>query len=164
MPTYNVSRLQQFFLEAALATYASGKKAEPHSALSGVKWYRRMRDEFIYEDVFRANGEHSGGETVIYVHGKAAWLMQYHGWCKNDDHIVLGVLKKALHAAYERGDFLGGRGVLARDEVLANKVLCYRNEPWGSFQHFGGHERIFKNLGQDVFWHRYQGLLLGEAE
>lgn len=168
---FNVQKLQEFFFEAALATYASGKKADPFLWLAGAKHFRYQREEFCYIDTYVVNGEHSGGQTIIWVNGVTAWLMQYHGWCQNDNKEVLYFLKNALFTAYKRSEFHGGRGI---PRLVSNSAsnLVYENWPDmmvytnHDFTHFAGREYIWRKpmREKDIFWHRYQGLLLGEAE
>lgn len=160
-------RLEQFYLEAAAATYAGGTvKKETITDLPRSKVYRYESGDLLYVDTFFTNGENSGGQTVIYVDGVPAWLMQYHGWCKDDDKNVLTFLKKALSAAYERGEFHGGRG-LPRFESHLEDGFFYENFPQmppyqQDFICFQGRERIWRKPVRevDVFWHRYQGILL----
>lgn len=163
-----VSRLQKFYLEAAAATYAGGVvEKETIPDLPRSKVYRYESGDLLYVDTFFTNGEFSGGQTIIYVDGVPAWLMQYHGWCKDDDKETLSFLKQALSAAYERGEFHGGRG-LPRFESHLEGGLVYENWPQmppynpQDFTDFQGRERIWRKPDQtkDVFWHRYQGLLL----
>lgn len=168
MATYNIVRLQQFFFEAALATYASGKKAMK----IGHAWEFRHVSEFgrlVYVDQYVVNGEYSGGQTVILVDDAPAWLMQYHGWCKNDDREVLAFLKGALLHTYKEGKFLGGRGLQDFfEDPYGSAGLVYENWPQPpSYNHgfasFQGRERIWRKpeMTKDLFWHQYQGFLLG---
>ncbi|OHA02040.1 MAG: hypothetical protein A3C12_02165 [Candidatus Sungbacteria bacterium RIFCSPHIGHO2_02_FULL_49_20] len=172
---YNVPRLQQFFFEGSLRGYAGGGEK---IIVSGVKKTRRFvhqRGELYYRDEYVVNGEYSGGSTIIYVDSFPVWLMQYYGWCKNDDSAVLAFLKEILADTYRSGEFAGGRGrygLWSSDDG----TLGYENTPGLSpslseFTDFMGHERIYRNPGPGkhlhegvVFWHRYQGILLGEPE
>ncbi len=171
---FNVQKLQEFFFEAALATYASGKKAEPFSELSGTKHFCHQRGELCYKDIYVTNGEYSGGQTIILVNDSPAWLMQYYGWCKNDDSEVLAFLKQALVTAYARDEFHGGRGPKIYMASVRDRTFIYGNKlEGGDFTRFLGGEGIYDKQLYDqgkrdrdsaLFWHRYQGLLLGEAE
>ncbi|OHA00224.1 MAG: hypothetical protein A3C11_01925 [Candidatus Sungbacteria bacterium RIFCSPHIGHO2_02_FULL_49_12] len=193
MPKYNVAQLQQFFLEAAAKTYAGGAQKTTISELAGSKVYWHQVGELCYVDAYFTNGEYSGGQTLIYVRGVPAWIMQYHGWAKDDDPEVLKFLKRALSAAYECGEFHGGRGPLKLNDPeigLTYMNMCavepyqapgmvlgplYQSIPFHNLSHkkraftcFGGRESIIRRTESvfvgTVFWHRYQGLLLGEAE
>ncbi len=169
MTKYDVKRLSDFFLEAAVETYASGKKAESFPELAGAKMFRYAKDELYYRDVYVVNGEWSGGQTLIYVNGAPAWIMQYHGWCKGDDKTVLAHLKRSIYTAYTAKRFNGGRGP-ARFEENYENGLVYENFPqmpsyrW-DFDNFQGRERIWQKPDNltDLFWHRYQGLFLGDV-
>lgn len=179
MAKYNIARLQEFFLEMATDTYASGAKAARIPERPWEREFRRERGELTYIDRYVVNGEYSGGSTVILVEGVPAWLMQYHGWCKDDDPVVLNVLKAALLENYRRGVFFGGRGPKRWDQQVGDRAFSYGNNPEGGFTDFRGGEGIFDKEAYDrlrpsdtddvvrkagVFWHRYQGLLLGEPE
>jgi hypothetical protein len=159
--------IKQFFLEASAKTYASGEiKKTTIGDLPGSKVYRYEGDNLLYIDTYFTNGERSGGEIVIY-HKDAdkwqpAWLMQYHGWCKNDDSEVLAYLKQALENAYLKGIFHGGRGVNFPENVLESHPIWYRNNPYGSFESGYGEECIYRGSDK-VFWHKYQHYMLASA-
>jgi hypothetical protein len=111
---------------------------------------------------------------VIYFQGKPIWLMQYQGWCKDDDPEVIALLKAALTHAYEQRKFFGGRGqgeFYPYDaQRRALQYLNRRDEEHpieeGSFDRFEGEEciRDIPHHGgggaTQVFYHRYQGMLL----
>ena len=170
---YNVARLQQFFFEGSLRGYAGGGEK---IIVSGVKKTRRFvhqRGELYYRDEYVVNGEYSGGSTIIYVDSFPVWLMQYHGWCKDDDPEVLAFLKKVLVDTYRSGEFAGGRGKYGAWRSNEGSLI-YENHPTllptvNEFNDFIGHERIKTQTwkpdqSHEVFWHRYQGMLLGEPE
>ncbi len=167
-----VKPLEEFFFEAARNTYAGGTKKETDPHLPKSKVYRFERGEYFYADTYFTNSEWSGGQTVIYMNGTPVWLMQYHGWCKDDDPKVLAFLKRVLLEAYQNGEFCGGRGpfrLVDENPNQEDKGLVYMNwlqmPPYDQgFAYFIGRERIFQHSNHtvDLFWHRYQGLLLGE--
>lgn len=153
--------LQAFFFEAALATYAGGASKTTIEGLPGSKVYRYERGEYLYIDTYFTNGEQSGGQTIIYINNVPAWLMQYHGWCKNDDKVVLDFLKHVLAKAYESRVFYGGRG--SPYERLLKNDLIYGNVWSGSFNHFHGEEAIYKlteERRERLFWHKFSGVTL----
>jgi len=164
----SATELKDFFFDAALATYASGGESrETIRDLPGSRVYRYERDDLRYIDTYFVNGQSSGGQTLIYLGGVPVWIMQYHGWCQNDDSEVLRFLKVALSAAYERGEFHGGRGI-PHMEANSASWLVYENWPQmplyrpQDFTDFQGRERIWRkpDRTKDIFWHRYQGYLL----
>lgn len=130
--------------------------------------YRYQRHEYLYIDTYFTNEEQSGGQTIIYIdHGMTpAWLMQYHGWCKNDEKLVLTFLKEVLAETYRSRKFVGGRGKTFSES--SNHPLRYFNKWSGTFCDFSGQERIeieapkddVSSDWKDVFWHRYHGLML----
>lgn len=159
--------LGQFFLKAALATYAGGQAAEK----VGDKWrFRHVSEDgrMVYEDEYVVSDGFSGGTTTICLDGIPAWMTQYQGWCQNDDPEVLAFLKQALCHAYRQGAFLGGRG--PKDFVDPDRGdLHYANvveDPYSltNFSRFRGRERIWRdsNPTAEVFYHVYQGMLLGD--
>jgi hypothetical protein len=163
----DLKHLEAFFLEAASETYAGGTPKTTITDLPRSKVYRFERGQFLYVDTYFTNGSWSGGQTVIYVDLVPTWLMQYNGWCKDDDKDVLAFLKKALQAQYFTGEFFGGRGPheLWQYDDKRTGSLVYRNHPDiynRDFAYFQGRERIFRYPAHttDLFWHRYQGLLL----
>ena len=168
MAMYDVAQLREFYFVAAAATYAGGVvKKETIPDLPHSKVYRYKSDDLLYVDTFFTNGEYSGGQTIICVEGVPAWLMQYCGWCKDDNKEVLAFLKKALLDSYMRKEFNGGRGPAMLDDNQEGG-LVYQNwsvlPPYNqNFANFQGRERIWRKPvpTEDVFWHRYQGLLLG---
>jgi hypothetical protein len=172
MPSYDVAALKKFFFKAALATYVSGKKGERDSI---NRWEHGFRYEspykededpkYIYIDRYVVNGEYSGGSTVILVDGVPAWLMQYHGECNGDDPKILDFLRTTLKFAYEKGEFCGGRGPYrfkASDGEFEYENTSRVLEGWSDFSSFGGREKIWQRRKGNVFWHLYQGFLLGD--
>lgn len=165
-----VASLQKFFFEAARNTYAGDAKKETDPYLPKSKVYRFERGEYLYIDTYFTNGERSGGQTVIYQEGAPVWLMQYYGWCKNDDKDVLAFLKQALLFAYGKSEWHRGRGPHNFCGTgLRGTELAYSNVPIRppydqDFRFFHGRESIglAKAPLTELFWHQYQGLLLAE--
>ena len=163
-----VDPIKAFFLEAATKTYASGEVQKTTiGELPRSKVYRYHGNDMLYIDAFFTNGERSGGQTVIYrtyddeKEGhiqKPVWLMQYHGWCKDDDPEVLAFLKESLANAYSQSIFVGGRG--QDPYVLQAHPLRYFNDGSDHFEQGEGFEEI-KRGSEQVFWHRYQYYMLG---
>ncbi len=158
--------LQEFFFEAALMTYAGGAVKTTVPGLPKSKMYQYERGNLLYVDTYWTNGEYSGGKTLIYEDFQPVWMMDYDGWCKNDDPAVISYLKRALTAAYTAQRFCGGRG--------PGCLLTYEDNPEGfkyenrfdpahfGFRYFQGRERIVRLADQktELFWHRYKGLVL----
>ncbi len=166
--------LQEFFFEAARETYAGHGTKTSIEGLPKSKVYRYEKGNFLYIDTYFTNGEQSGGQTVIYIKPEGssvfvpAWIMQYHGWCENDDGEIIGLLKVVLTKAYLSRTFYGGRGKL-HDKSAVVPHLEYTNNWIGTFDHFSGEEKISKEdipeggtglETREVFWHRYQGMTL----
>lgn len=173
----HVRELQEFYLEAALQTYAGKGKKTTILDLPGAKVYTWEKGDLRYLDSYYTNHEHSGGQTIISENEKPVWLMQYHGWCQSDDPEVLEFLKRALTAAYSQQIFFGGRGPQEYREVdeldLSTKAnltesphpLIYQNArhpSHTSFADFRGREYIFRwpYHTDHIFWHEYTGMLM----
>jgi len=164
---YNVARLQEFFLEMAAETYASGEKAARTPGRSWERTFERSRGELTYIDRFIVNGEYSGGETRIIEADAPVWMMHYGGKCKNDDSELLAFLKDVLSGAYRRGKFYGGRGIDQVATQIRGSRHWYGNQYEGGFQKCAGYEYIATVENADikkVFWHKYHCLLLGDPE
>lgn len=170
--TLPIGELKDFFFEAAYATYAGGgamKGSIPD--LTGSKVYRYERDDLSYIDTYFVNGQSSGGQTLIYLNNKPVWIMQYHGWCRDDNTEVLTFLKQVLAETYGDKEFCGGRGKYSIDHWKSGDgPYVYENIPAlplpsEEFVNFMGHERIMTRPwkcddSHVLFWHRYQGYLM----
>lgn len=179
------NEIQGFFFDASLATYAGGAAKTTIPGLLGSKHYHFERGNLLYDDVYFTNGEYSGGSTVISLRTEPKpvnlWLMQYHGWCKDDDPEILAFLKEALRYAYEQQSFCGGRGEYRYPlgdsyKTSQGDILEYFNNgdqkdgpiyslgqsQWSKFSGEEFINRLSRKIGgiEKVFWHRYQGLSL----
>ena len=133
----SANETEEFFFEAALATYAGNAKKISVGrlidfGLEGWQGFEYRRRLFCYRDVWASAPKEDGmlerrswGNTFISYNGTVLWCMNYSGWSNPNDHNVLQVLKRGLRLAYTAKHFLGGRGV---------KTFCsadgyeYRNE------------------------------------
>jgi hypothetical protein len=169
--------LQAFYLEAAAATFAAG--LEPIELELGLKYFQYERDDLVYLDSYSTNGEYSAGQTTIYTDGSPIWVMQYQGWCKNNDLEVIAFLQRALLAAYTNGVFRLGRGPLVyREEdpyarpMRQSNPLIYANYPdrsitdTTSFEYFSGSEVICRYWQEHLtlFTHQFQGMILRDED
>lgn len=170
----DVKLLEQFFLKAALETYASGSPESTIAELPGSKVYRYEQGDLLYLDMYWTCGEFSGGKTLIWDRAVSdrdpVWMMDYDGWCKNDDKRVQAFLKRVLSAQYANGVFCGGRGPREfRENLKDPRGLVYQNHPnplCQRFDFFEGREEIWRwcVFTDILFWHRYRGLLLGSRQ
>lgn len=158
--------LENFFLEAAAATYAGGADKSTIADLPNSKAYRYQRDSLLYTDTYWTNGEYSGGKTVIYANEIPVWMMDYDGWCQNDDKKVLAFLKRALSSTYTTNRFICGRGPYTFFEYAQGQAegLVYTNNPDPTdcnFDFFTGWDMIFRTSERvKLYWHRYKGIAL----
>ena len=58
-------KLQDFFFEAASATYAGFAQKTTVADMPRSKVYRYERHEYLYIDTYFTNGEQGGGQTII---------------------------------------------------------------------------------------------------
>lgn len=157
--------LEEFFLNAAAATWTGGAPETAIAELPGAKVYRYAQGNLGYIDMYCTNGPYTAGITLISADNIPVWSMSYDGWCQNDDEAVTGFLKQALMAAYQTGDFVAGRGPREFYGAGEHDGLVYHNyyDPYHwNFAFFQGSERIFRYPAHtiDLFWHRYKGGLL----
>lgn len=154
----NRKEIEEFFLEAAAKTYAADAPKTTIAELPKSKVLRYERGEWLYVDCyFSANGK-SFGQTTIWFQGQPVWGMQYSGFWDKDDKRVIPFLKRALAAAYAKGEFYGGRGPHHfQDE---DGSLIYTNQPDDDdFGCFDGWEEISDSQNV-LFTHYYNGITL----
>jgi hypothetical protein len=100
-------------------------------------------------------GRCSAGFTNIWCLGDLVWHMGYQGWYRDP---AVPFLKSALKAAYEKGDFIGGRGPLKYGDGMFRYTNRVVDHDW---RHFRGREVVM--LGEQlVGFHEYHGLLLAD--
>jgi hypothetical protein len=160
---------QAFFLEAAAATYASGKPAVKTDLVPNFRVYTHRSERFVYVDTYHINGQHSFGQTMICAGDTPIWCMQYQGWSSNEPGVT-NFLKRALLKAYTDGLFRAGRGPGEYYEDGSDDALVYENFVSGvpvhlDFEWFQGQERICHrdNQSKTLFYHRVQGMLLRDT-
>jgi len=155
---------QSFFLEAAGKCYAGDLPKTTIAELPKSKVYRYEKRNLLYLDVYYTNGESSGGQTTIFWDSVPVWLMQYHGWCKDDDKRTLSFLKEALKSTYERGIWNFGRGPDAyTSQEFPHLRYVIDEHDSGGFETFSGMESVrdYTRRPSDlIFWHRFHGMLL----
>lgn len=101
-------------------------------------------NEFSVVDRYHSNPHASSGVTIISFQNKQIWTMTYTGHYRPED---IPPLKRILRGAYERGEFIGGRGPTRCP--LYGCLGTYTNEValGSSFAHFSGREEISDQLG-----------------
>ncbi|MBI2590875.1 MAG: hypothetical protein HYW33_03285, partial [Candidatus Blackburnbacteria bacterium] len=151
-------------------TYAGKGVKSTIAEFPGSKVYRIEEGNLLYVDAYHTNGKWSGGQTLIYQDDVNVWRMSYEGWCE-DDANILDFLKLVLEGTYQAGVFYGGRGFQQIWQNGENQPgLVYQNytDPYHwDFSFFSGREYINRcpNHIDQIFWHRYQGMLLvGQPE
>lgn len=159
-----------FFLKAAGECYAGKGQKTTITELPGSKVYTFDDDPFLYKDVYYTNGENSGGQTTLFHDGTPVWLMQYQGWCKDDDPQTIALLKAALTENYSKGVWRCGRGPSTFRDQEKWPGLFYTNVPLNSvhlgyppameFGNFACYEAIGPDFGPPVFYHYVRGMLL----
>jgi hypothetical protein len=128
----DVLKLQDFFFEASLATYAGDGENTTLADFPGSKAFRHERGPYLYVDMCFANGNLSCGQTLIWHEGTPLWTMQYRGYCI--DERAIPTLKKALSLAYRLKRFKGGRGESQGDYEVDGE---YRYQNWTLHNEFG---------------------------
>lgn len=171
MNTSEVKKLEEFFLSSAQRCYVTGEVKKRVSP-TGVKYFEVPEGDLVYTDSYSTKGEFSFGATVITVkkpHGiQPLWVLQYQGWCQEDDDRIHSFLKLALGWNYANGTFFAGRGPLDFSDERYRGLL-YENHPElpTSFARFRTREQI-RNMKEAntpvVFFHNCQGMLLEKID
>jgi hypothetical protein len=164
-------RLQAFYFEAALVTYAGNSPKSTIPDLPGSHVYSYPRGRFLYVDQYYTCDDRSSGITFIYVDDQPVWTMSYEGQGSPTANIFL---KIALTHAYQQGLFRGGRGPEEFWQTKPNQTkedagtLLYRNDlhaGHGRFDHFSGRDSIIRMPSrEEIYWHEYRGLIMAHEQ
>jgi len=146
--------LASFIGDAKAATFAgTGKRTKRRD----FRFYDFRRGEWDYHDGYTGNLLDTGMEVVRF-HRRPVWAMVYRGGVlpdhTGDSAAIFEFLKEALRQATPdmpvRGPARYERGVLE-----------YVSKTDGDLYEFAGREVITAN-GVAVYWHSYQGGLVGD--
>ena len=157
---------EKHFFEATRHGWVAGAKGTPVCDTLSMPGFKEtiyeksgfhVRDRYIVSSL---GGKSFGTTTVSYLLN-VVWVMSYGGYYPKD---VIPFLKQALMAAYEKSEFLGGRGPLHFEKEGTDicAELIYKNNPEKNFfPDFKGYEVIisqktFVPLGS----HWYHGMSL----
>lgn len=153
----DVREVQEFFFKAMLGGYAAGAKKTPLPGVPGFKLIPFREGNLTLFDSYTVNPESgkSAGTTIIWYKDVPVWMMACGGFYEKE---AVPFLKRALLHAYERKEFVGGRGPL----VFKSDTLIYTNSPHlNTFERFGGRESVFDEvMGDSLGWHGYWGMSL----
>lgn len=155
----DLGAIKTAFFDAMVHGYADpNTKKAPVPGLPGSKSIMYQSGEFVVMDCYfvREGSNVSSGFTLITKDGIPVWVMHYGGWYEKE---AIPFLKSALMAAYQEGEFFGGRGPV---EFMDKKeVFIYKNAgSFGdsSFSDFRGSEKIFElHTGRTFGTHEYFG-------
>ena len=159
----NIDLIKKVFFLAMMDGYVNEdtKKHKiiklPGSRLITFEHYEDNQ-QFVVNDLYFVTNlsNYSHGVTSISCDGQPVWMMSYEGIYRKCD---IPLLRKALHHAYSKKLFFGGRG--AGTHPLGNHHVYYNDVTKGNFESFSGGERIVNELtGTRVGWHEYRGLLM----
>lgn len=152
----DILQIQSFFFRAMLAGWANGAVATDCPQMSGHKRILFYDGAFTISDRYcvAQDGVRSVGSTTIWFQHLPVWVMHYGG---QYNEIAIPLLKNALLLAYQRKQFLGGRGV----HTLIEGSLVYYNQAYGDFAKFSGYENIHDHTkGRSLGYHEYWGMSL----
>lgn len=97
----------------------------------------------------------SAGETTIWRVHVPVWAMHYSGWY---DKGAMPFLRRALLAAYDAGEFHGGRGPFTFEE---RPLVYVNNQIANDFSYFKGREQILHVTEEKMLgYHEYSGMSL----
>lgn len=100
----------------------------------------------------------STGATTIWFANDPIWIMNYGGFYSEN---ALSFLKQALMRAYNRSEFVGGRGPQVFQDENDERFVYVNKAQYGSkFRQFEGREFINKEPDGILGWHDYWGMAL----
>ena len=155
MEKVNITELKQFIYDASRATYASGDESIKKVQPDGSTTITFEKDNYLFHDNY-FGGEPYGGREVVFLNGKAIWMMVYYGLVhiKNGNKDVYGFLMEAMrHTSPE----MPYRGPL----IFENENWKYENILSGGAERFSGSEKIFRD-GTLVYEASYTGGLVDQ--
>jgi len=157
--TISSEELQAFFFRAMINGWANNPPKVTLPGLPGFKAIIFEEGPLKLVDAYsKTPGSiRSGGMTIIYHDTVPVWMMQYSGGYEKD---AIPFLKEALLAAYQAGQFNGGRGP---NHFSTERRFTYYNTTESSpFEKFRGREHVLDmNYADPVRgYHVYQGGLL----
>jgi hypothetical protein len=139
----DLQEVQNFFFEAALATWVGDGKESTISELPASRVLVYERNLFRYVDSYYVSPAAEldfFGETVIWFRNSPVWGMNYGGFYPDN---LNPFLKDALRETYERHEFQGGRGPREYSYSDEDSTLVYTNNPSPNyFTSFCGEEYI----------------------
>lgn len=153
----DIAEIQSFFFKAMVKGWAKGVEEISVANMPGYKAIPFQEGDFYLIDKYCVTpySQKSAGTTTIWFKQNPVWVMNYGGFYDED---AIDCLKLALRQAYERQQFVGGRG----PRIYVAKTLFYVNQPrFNSFTRFEGREEIFdRACGESLGFHEYWGMSL----
>lgn len=150
--------IQSFFFRAMVSGWASGGEKIKIAAMPLYKAMPFREGDFYLLDCYCVNKKSlkSAGTTTIWYRDVPVWMMNYGGFYEES---AIAFLKRALLRAYNKQEFVGGRGPAFYSE---NTGLNYANRPLlGDFAKFEGREAVFNASGRESLgFHEYWGMSL----
>lgn len=132
-----LAKLKEFILEASRATYASGDESIKQKQEDGSTTINYKSGQYRYHDNY-FGGEPYGGREVVFLNGKAIWMMVYYGLVHEGaspkvvyTFLMESLLNTTLDMPYR------GPTMYTKDN------LRYENSLSGDVEHFSGIEKIF---------------------
>lgn len=126
----NLHELVQFLVKAKRNTYA-GRGAETVGP-DGSKNLQYKEGDYVYKDRYFGS-ERFGGEEVVWLKGKAVWLMNYNGGITKkivDSKTVFSFLRKALLQVPADSPFRGPHFYKEGDfeyvDSSSGDITCFR--------------------------------------
>lgn len=125
-------------LSASRATYASGDESIKEKQFDGSTTIRYDDGQYSFHDNY-FGGEPYGGREVVFLDGKAVWMMVYYGFVhpENENKDVYAFLIESLCNTTVEAPYRG--------PVLFEKENWkYENRLVGDVKIFSGTEKIFR--------------------
>jgi hypothetical protein len=153
MEPVHQKELKAFIFAASRATYASGDESIKVRQPDGSTTIEFTEGDFKFHDNY-FGGEPYGGREVVFLDGKAVWMMVYYGFvhAKTGNAEVYGFLMGALRNTTADMPYRG-------PELFEKGSWRYENKLTGELENFSGTEKIFRD-GQCIYEASYLGGLV----
>ncbi|HLD18181.1 MAG TPA: DUF5680 domain-containing protein [Patescibacteria group bacterium] len=156
----DLETIASFLAEANRAGYASGRESAWKKEADGSTTIIYENGSWKFHDNY-FGGEPYGGREVIFSHGKAVFMMVYHGRISDrslDRQMIYGFLRKALALFPEEMPL---RGPEYFEEIQGGKKMEYHNRWEGDLSFFAGEEQILSD-GKEIYEATYAGGLVDQ--
>lgn len=144
--------LIDFTLKSKISSYASNGEGREKKFDDGSVGFEITSDGYRYLDRYNGFNPFGGSEQVFGDGNKLLWVQNYFGeFLPNgsDPKNIYSFLREAMRLITPEYPFRGPKS-------FEKQNYRYENQQYGSFEHFHGIEKIFKN-NEEVYVLYYHG-------